>query len=64
MSVPVLTLHMLEHRIDHGQWCAGCQFDAAVTVSVTFAGATGVTTATKTACPRCGAGLNPKESPS
>lgn len=62
MSDPVtVTIHMLEHRIDHDQWCTSCLTDAAVTAVVTCVTNSGVSTATKTACPRCGAGLTPKE---
>lgn len=61
MSDVTVTLWHAEHRILHDQWCEACQTSAAVTVVVDCLFDTGVSTATKTACPRCGAGLAPKE---
>lgn len=55
-----ITAH-IDHRIDHNQWCAGCHTFAAVTVTVAAITEAGVSRAERTACPRCGAGLNPKE---
>lgn len=61
MSDPVVLRCWADHEIRHHQWCEGCGFDSAVTVVVAITTETGVSTATKTACPRCGAGLTPKE---
>jgi hypothetical protein len=52
-----------DHEILHDQWCEACLTSAAVTVVVKVLSDNGVTSVTKTACPRCGAGLTPKEIP-
>lgn len=64
MSEPPVVLRLwADHQLLHDQWCESCQTGAAVTAVVNVLTDNGVTTVTRTACPRCGAGLTPKEQP-
>lgn len=60
MKIPVVKAYC-DHEVLRHQWCEGCQFDSAISVVVTAITNAGVSTAIKTACPRCGFGLNQQE---